>query len=89
MQASYELAKMWEGLCHEHYTAEERLARLEHLEVVLRMWAGNTEDDRNYHKNAEYIQAQLEVMQILSETSHGQYDTLINEFKQERKAQEA
>lgn len=23
MQASYELAKKWEGLCHEHYTPKE------------------------------------------------------------------
>ncbi len=91
LKASYELAKTYEGLRKSLLTAERRAARLEKLEVVLRMWAANT-DERN--GSTEYARAQEDVLGILGEASYGlmpKYNELIAEFEKEienEKAQE-
>ncbi len=79
MKSSYELAKTLEDIRHKTYSKTERLERLEHLEVVLRMWVNNITSEQE----TAYKQAQLEVFQILNESKKGllpEFDKLINEF---------
>ncbi len=79
MKSSYILAKTLEDMRHTAYSKNKRLERLEHLEVVLRMWADNITSEQE----PAYKQAQLEVLQILDESKKGllpKYEDLINEF---------
>ncbi len=79
MKSSYELAKTLEDIRHKTYSETERLERLEHLEVVLRMWVNNITSEQEL----AYKQAQQEVFQILNESKKGllpKYEDLINEF---------
>lgn len=91
LKASYELAKTYEGLRHDLFTAEKRAARLEKLEVALYMWAYNTDEAKG---STEYARAQQDVLLILGESSGGlmpKYTALAAEFEKEinnEKAQE-
>ncbi len=79
MKSSYELAKTLEDIRHTAYSEQKRLERLEHLEVVLRMWADNITSEQE----TAYKRAQLEVLQILNESEKGllpEFDKLIKEF---------
>ncbi len=81
MKSSYELAKTLEDMRHTAYSKNKRLERLEHLEVVLRMWAENITSEQE----PAYKQAQLEVLQILNGSERGlmpEFDKLINEFEE-------
>ncbi len=81
MRSSYELAKTLEDVRHTAFSKSKRLERLEHLEVVLRMWADNITSEQE----TAYKQAQLEVLQILNGSERGlmpEFDKLINEFEE-------
>ncbi len=81
MKSSYELAKTLEDMRHTAYSKNKRLERLEHLEVVLRMWVENITSEQE----TAYKQAQLEVLQILNGSERGlmpEFDKLINEFEE-------
>lgn len=81
MKSSYELAKTLEDIRHTAYSKQRRLERLEHLEVVLRMWADNITSEQE----PAYRRAQLEVLQILNGSERGlmpEFDKLINEFEE-------
>lgn len=88
LKASYELAKTYEGLRRDLFTAEKRAARLEKLEVVLRMWANNIGEAK---VSAGYARAQQDVLSILGESSHGlmpKYNALAAEFEKENQVPE-
>lgn len=96
IKASYEYAKLLQEANQRYITAEKRLERLEHIEMMLRMWVMNeSESDRGVSFFTDgrdeifrigYNEAQKMVESILADSKsevNDRYKALLNKFENE------
>ncbi len=101
LKASYELAGIYENLRHELHTPEERLERLERVEIALFMWANNPEETTEAETMLDgygrecfalgYAQAQLDSQSVMGESRnriYPKYKKLMEQFEAEAKEEE-
>ncbi len=96
LKASYELAGIYENIRHELHTPEERLERLERVEIALFMWGNNPEETTEAETMLEgygrecfalgYAQAQLDAQSVMGESRnriYPKYKSLMEQFEAE------
>ncbi len=102
LKASYELAGIYENIRHELHTPEERLERLERVEIALFMWANNPEETTEAETMLDgygrecfalgYAQAQLDAQSVMGESSnriYPKYKKLMEQFSAEAEKEQA
>ncbi len=102
LKASYELAGIYENIRHELHTPEERLERLERVEIALFMWANNPEETTEAETMLDgygrecfalgYAQAQLDAQSVMGESSnriYPKYKKLMEQFSAETEKEQA
>lgn len=100
MKETYEKEKYYANLFRELYKPEERLERLERVEMVLRMWADNANEPTEMETLTDgygrecmeigYRYAMTDVLCILGESSnriYPKYKKLMEKFEAEAEAE--